>query len=402
MPTGELIDWSCCCIAPAAAIELIEAYQLRVKIPCVTVLIGRHIRDFNLTERRLQKAVLTAIGLTQTHRLLGRLASGAGTILTFHRVRPAPGADFAPNAHLEVTPEFLGDLIDWAKNDGLDIVTLDEAKRRLSGGSHRRFLVLTFDDGYRDNLEFALPVLRARNCPFTIYVATGFIERRANPWWMTLEAILAQIRTIELPDFSRTSLPANTLAEKRAAFAFVSTWLQDISETNQRSAIDRLAEYYGVRVRALLDEAFLDWTELKQIAEDPLATIGAHTDGHFALAKLDAATASHEIELGADLLERHLGVRPQHFCYPYGFDAAAGPREHEMVRRLGFSTGVLTKPGVLRQGNLARPTAWPRVSMNGHFQSVAYAKVLASGAPFVPGHLISGRAERRSESEEAA
>jgi peptidoglycan/xylan/chitin deacetylase (PgdA/CDA1 family) len=368
----------------------------------VTVSVGdAAYREQKLTERRLQKAVLTAIGLTQTHRLLGRLASGAGAILTFHRVRPAPSAGFAPNAHLEVTPEFLGNLIDWAKNDGLDIVTLDEAKRRLSGGPHRRFLVLTFDDGYRDNLEFALPVLRQRNCPFTIYVATGFIERRANPWWMTLEAILARTQAVELPDFSRTVLPTSTLAEKRAAFEFVSSWLQEIAETNQRSVIDQLAERYGLNVRDLLDEAFLDWTELKQIAAEPLATIGGHTDGHFALAKLSAVAASREIELGTDLLERHLGTRPKHFSYPYGFDSAAGSREQDIARNLGFSTAVLTKPGVLRQEDLLRPTAWPRVSMNGHFQSVAYAKVLASGVPFLPGHLMNGRTEGRPESEAA-
>lgn len=339
-----------------------------------------------------------AIGLTQTHRLLGRLASGAGTILTFHRVRPAPRVVFAPNAHLEVTPEFLGNLIDWAKKDGLDIVTLDEAKRRLSGGSHRRFLVLTFDDGYRDNLEFALPILKQRNCPFTIYVATGFIERRANPWWMTLEAILAKTQAVELPDSPRTTLPTTTVAEKRAAFEFVSSWLQEISEMSQRSTIDQLANRYGISVPDLLDEAFLDWTELKKMAAEPLATIGGHTDGHFALAKLGAVAAAREIELGADLLERHLGTRPQHFSYPYGFDSAAGPREQEISRRLGFSTAVMTKPGVLRQEDLLRPTAWPRVSMNGHFQSVAYAKVLTSGVPFLPGRLMNGR----NESEEAA
>ena len=91
--------------------------------------------------------------------------------------------------------------------------------------------------------------------------------------------------------------------------------------------IDQLAERYGLNVRDLLDEAFLDWTELKQIAAEPLATIGGHTDGHFALAKLSAVAASREIELGADLLERHLGTRPKHFSYPYGFDSAAGSRE---------------------------------------------------------------------------
>ncbi len=344
-----------------------------------------------MTERRLQKAVLQALRLTGAHRLFGRLASGAGTILTFHRVRPAPSAAFAPNAHLEVTPDFLGDLVDWASSAGIDIVTLDEAMARLKQGHQRRFLVLTFDDGYRDNLEYAMPVLAARNAPFTIYVATGFTERRANPWWMVLEAIIASADRLEHPVESAGHLPASSVAEKKAAYEVLGTWLQSIPELDQRSAIDGLARRYGVDVTALVDEAFMDWGEVGRIAAEPMVTIGGHTDGHYALAKLSAEDARREIMKGADLLEEHLGERPRHFAYPYGFPSAVGRREHDLIADLGFETGVLTSPGVLRPGNAARPAALPRISMNGHFQSVKYAEVLASGAPFLPGHLLAGR-----------
>lgn len=344
-----------------------------------------------MTERRLQKAVLQALRLTHAHRLFGRFASGAGAILTFHRVRPAPGVVFAPNAHLEVTPEFLGDLVDWAAASNIDVVTLDEAMTRLKQDDDRRFLVLTFDDGYRDNLEFALPVLAARNAPFTIYVATGFTERRANPWWMTLEAVIASADRLEYPGRPGYEFEVSSDAEKRAAYAVVGEWLQSAAEDEQRVAIDELARRHDIDVTALVDDALMDWDEVKRIAAEPLVTIGAHTDGHYALAKLPEEVAANEIKKGADLLQTQLGQRPQHFAYPYGFRGAVGQREYELITELGFRTGVLTRPGVLRRGNVDRPTALPRISMNGHFQSIKYAEVLASGAPFLPGQLLSGR-----------
>jgi peptidoglycan/xylan/chitin deacetylase (PgdA/CDA1 family) len=343
-----------------------------------------------LTKRPFEKALLGGMRLAGLHRWLGRIAGGEGAIVTLHRIRPASNrGGFAPNAHLEITPEFLADLIDWAQNSDIDLVTLDEAKRRLGTASLRRFLVITMDDGYRDNLQYALPILKQRHCPFTVYVATGFIDRRVNPWWMTLEAVIAGSDSIEHPDGSGKVLPADSDAEKVSACNQLSEWLQSISEAEQRVTIDALAARHGVDVKALADNAFMNWDEVKEIAAEPLVTIGAHTDGHFALAKLSRDEAREDIEKGAVLLERQLGRRPRHFAYPYGFPAAVGPREHRLAAELGFASAVLTEPGVLRPENLATPTAWPRISMNGYFQSIRYAEVLISGVPFWPGHVVS-------------
>ncbi len=336
--------------------------------------------------------------LSGLRRLLGRFAGGLGTIVTFHRVRPAsPSSDFAPNAHLEVTPQFLAELIDWAKGNNIDLVTLDEARRRLSTASRNRFMVVTMDDGYRDNLEHALPVLKERHCPFTVYVATGFINRTAAPWWMTLEEVIARHDAIEHPDEPGQLLPTGSKAEKVSAYGQLSEWLQSLPEDDQRKTIDALAVRHGVDVRTLTDEAFMNWDEVRRIAAEPLVTIGAHTDSHHALAKLPREEAEADIFNGVSILERELGRRPRHFAYPYGFAAAVGPREHEIAAELGFSTAVLTEPGVLRAENLAAPMAWPRISMNGHFQAICYADVLLSGVPFWPGHVRNRLLGRKTE-----
>lgn len=344
-------------------------------------------------KRAIQKAVLTTARATGLTLLLRPVAAGAGAILTFHRVRPATAEAFAPNAHLEVTPAFLKEVVDWAARHGIDIVSLDEAIRRLRKGGDR-FLVLTFDDGFRDNLEIALPILRAAEAPFAVYVATGFTERSANPWWMTLEEVVRRADAVAHPDRSGRTLPAASTAEKNKAAEELAAWLRSVSETEQRAAADWLAERHGVDVGGLVDAAFMTWDELRELAAEPLATIGAHTHNHVALAKLGRDEARAEVLRSADLLETHLGARPRHFAYPYGYPSAVGARDHRLLAELEFDTAVLTSPGVLRPGNLAAPTALPRISMNGHFQKRRYLEALVSGVPFLPGAFRRGEISR--------
>ena len=102
-------------------------------------------------------AAFRASGL---HRAVAPLTRGRGVILTFHRVRPfaptTPG--YAPNRLLEVTPAFLDEALTLVRRLGFELVSLTEARRRLIEGGPR-FAALTFDDGYRDTRDFALPVL---------------------------------------------------------------------------------------------------------------------------------------------------------------------------------------------------------------------------------------------------
>jgi peptidoglycan/xylan/chitin deacetylase (PgdA/CDA1 family) len=83
--------------------------------------------------------------------------------------------------------------------------------------------------------------------------------------------------------------------------------------------------------------------------------------------------------MSAAAIEAALGVRPQHFSYPVGDASAAGPREFGMAARLGFKTGVTTRPGVLFPEHRDHLTALPRISLNGQFQRLRYLSVLMSG-----------------------
>lgn len=343
----------------------------------------------------MQKTVLNGLYFSGFHRLIGLSAAGDGAILTFHRVRADRGAAFAPNAHLEITPEFLEVLVKRLRREGRDIVTLDEAMKRLAGGSEAPFAVLTFDDGYRDNLEVALPVLQRLDAPFTVYVATGMIDRAINPWWLTLEEVIAREPRVSLEGRpGADAFETRTVAEKTAAFRHLAERLASMDEARQRQLADAMALRYGVDPAEILDRAMMDWDEVRELAANPLVTIGAHTVGHYALAKLPLAQATREVTEGARILAERVGIRPRHFSYPYGYRSAAGEREFGLLAELGFATAVRTVPGTLNAASAVHPTALPRISMNGLFQRWRYAEVLLSGAPFALAGLAN-RALRR-------
>src|ERR1044072_3521904 len=114
---------------------------------------------------------MEALYFSGAHRMLQPLIGGVGAILTLHHVRPPRDDAFQPNRLLEVSPRSLGDVLAGLRRSDVDILTLDEMHRRLTECDfRRRFVCLTFDDGYRDNLRHALPILRKHGAPFTLYV----------------------------------------------------------------------------------------------------------------------------------------------------------------------------------------------------------------------------------------
>ncbi len=126
---------------------------------------------------KVLKAAMSGLYHSGAHRLLAPYTQGTGLIFTLHQVRPEEDKAFAPNRILEVTPEFLDAVLDQVQEAGLDVVSLDEAMRRLKEGDERRFVCFTFDDGYRDNLHYAYPLFKRRGSALHPLRAHGLSRR---------------------------------------------------------------------------------------------------------------------------------------------------------------------------------------------------------------------------------
>lgn len=333
---------------------------------------------------RVIGAAFEAMWLTGMPKLFRALSQSRGVIFTLHRVLPEKPADFAPNAILQVTPDFLDYVIARLRRQNIDIVTLDEAVVRLKAPEKGRpFLVLTFDDAYRDNLTYALPILQRHEAPFTLYVPTAFVDGTGQLWWQAIEDIIARQDAVAFTEGSDTEyVDTRTTAEKSEAFNRLYWRLRKLPEPDRLALLDQFCTAYGYDLDAQCRELIMDWQQLRLFAGEPLCTIGAHTVQHYELAKLPAEQARREMAQSVDIIEAQFGMRPRHFSYPLGGPLSCGPREFEMARELGFATAVTTRPGGLYPHHLESLTALPRVSLNGLFQKRRYVDVFASGGLF--------------------
>jgi peptidoglycan/xylan/chitin deacetylase (PgdA/CDA1 family) len=330
------------------------------------------------------RAMFEGLWLSQLPRVMRALSSCRGVIFTLHRVLPEDPADFAPNAILQVKPDFLDFAIQRVRALGLDIVDLTEAIRRVeSDNKEKPFAVFTFDDAYRDNLRYALPILRRNQCPFTLYVPTALVDGVGEIWWQALEDIIAGQQAVAVTYAGETDyIPTATLAEKNEAFDQLYRRMRAMPEADRVELIRALASQYGFDLEAHCRELIMDWSELKTFAADQLCTLGAHTVHHYELSKLTPGDARNEIEQSVRIMKAQFGKAPMHLSYPIGGVAACGPREFGMAKELGLRSAVTTRPGGLYAKHRDSLHALPRISLNGNFQARRYVDVFATGAVF--------------------
>ena len=341
----------------------------------------------NLKSSVIKKG-LDTLYFTGAYKALAAGWQGVGAVFMLHHVRKGADGDhatrFAPNGILEITPEFLDAVITHVKALGLEIVSLDEAHRRLvEQDFSRRFVCFTFDDGYLDNLEVAYPVMKKHDCPFAIYVATSFPDGEAELWWLALEQIIAHNQHLDVELNGRfMSIDCKDVRQKYAAWEKIYWPLRGMSEADQRAFMRRFANAYGVDMTQYSRDLSLSWSQILELAQDPLVTIGAHTVNHLAIGKLDEAEMQQEVIMSRDIIEEQTGKVPEHFCYPYGDHESAAAREFSFLERAGFKTAVTTRKGVLFSEHAQHLTALPRISLNGDYQSIRYVDLFLSGAPF--------------------
>src|SRR6201994_4690148 len=176
------------------------------------------------------RAGLEALYFTGAHHLLRPVFAGVGGIFMLHHVRPRRDSAFQPNHHLEITPDFLRATLTHLRASGIEIVTVDEMYQRLMARDFsRRFACFTFEDGYRDNRDFALPVMLEFDAPLTVFVASDFAEGTGKLWWLALEMVVANATAIEVTiGQDATRLDCSTPASKQAVFDRLHDWLRGL------------------------------------------------------------------------------------------------------------------------------------------------------------------------------
>uniref|UniRef100_A0A2A4Z931 Chitooligosaccharide deacetylase n=1 Tax=OCS116 cluster bacterium TaxID=2030921 RepID=A0A2A4Z931_9PROT len=338
----------------------------------------------------LLKNMLNFVYFSGLSTALKPVMQGDGIIFMLHHILPDAVQDeskFRPNGLLEVTPDFLEQVILYLQANDYEIISLDEMQSRLESGvakPKKPYIIFTIDDGYLDNLEHAYPVFKKHNCPFTIYVATDLCDHKLFMWWRALDAVIRDNPSVEFDAFGiKINKPTGNVSEKYAAYNEIYWQLRDMGEVEKRQAVLALAKKYKFDPIEETKLVAMSWVQLKQLEQDELVTIGAHTISHSAIAKLSDADAKIEIEQSRAIIRDKTGIECAHFCYPYGSAAEANLREFKLTEQAGYKTAVTTQKGMLYAGHKAHLHALPRVSLNGDYQHIRYVKTYLSGLPFM-------------------
>lgn len=286
------------------------------------------------------------------------------SVLIFHRVLPDPDALFPE----EVDAATFDVLCSWVKSM-FEVLPLDEAVRlRARGALPARAAAITFDDGYRDNHDVALPILARHRLPATFFIATGYLGggRMFND--TVIESVRHSVlEEVDLRPLGLDGLAANPRIELR-------------TPKQRRALIDdllRAIKYRPVDERVSLGVALADclrcslpndlMMSASQVASLYRAgmQIGAHTVSHPILAGLDDDQARDEIVRGKRYLEDLLGVSVGLFAYPNGKPGSDfSDRSVALVRETGFDAAFTTAWGAARGKDdamrLPRFTPWDR------------------------------------------
>jgi peptidoglycan/xylan/chitin deacetylase (PgdA/CDA1 family) len=338
-----------------------------------------------MTKSAILKTSLDMLYYSGASQVLRSAFAGVGAIFMLHHVRPGGKlqTDFAPNAALEITPEFLDTVIGFVKQRGFDLVDMAEAIRRLRTNTPGicPFAVFTLDDAYRDNLVHARPVFRKHNCPFIIFASPSIQDGTCELWWRGLESVIAG-NTHVYAEISERKLSLKTLShiQKQAAWEQLYWPVRLLPPKQQRRWINDFCDVNRVDLGAICRAEAMTWDELREVARDPLCTIGAHTVNHFAVARLTAADATLELKQSAQRLAEELGELPKYLAYPYGDELSAGQRDFRLASAIGYEAAVTTRKGLIYPCHAGHLTALPRLSLSGEFQKLRYIDVLLSGS----------------------
>ena len=240
------------------------------------------------------------------HRLLHPVV---GEIWCLHRV--VPNRSWAlPNRELEITPDYLDQLIVSYKDAGYNFVCIDSLVGRLNKMRwpwQKKLVNISFDDGFRDIYEYAYPIFKKYDIPFTIYLTSSFPEGKADIWWIQLEQLIANNTTLLVQG---EGCRCETDEEKNQLFNDLMQRIYHNSDTPSKVFAQWFADY---QMEADMANIALAWDELAEMLSSGLLTIGSHTQSHPMLTKIPTEEVRQELLESKNIIEQHLSTPVNHF-----------------------------------------------------------------------------------------
>jgi peptidoglycan/xylan/chitin deacetylase (PgdA/CDA1 family) len=328
-------------------------------------------------------AAADRIGVSRVALSVRRAASAWITVLTYHRVGRRDDRSVLDEGVVDVTPEQLARHLKFIKR-WFDPIGIDQlcAFARGRGRLPRNPVMVTFDDGYRDNHDVALPILVKHGVRAVFFLATDYIERRKLYWWDRVALLVARSRRSRLvmayPE--PLSIPLEGPGARQAAVTRAQRIIKDRPGLDLARFLDELERAADVTVardeeRQLVEATVMTWEHAKALRRAGM-DVQSHTQTHRVLQTLDGRELERELRGSRAALEKALDEPVVGVSYPVGRPLNDSPQIRQAVRDAGYKLGFSNATGINRTRTLD-PLDVKRVSLDLSIRDPFFRAMLA-------------------------
>ncbi len=295
----------------------------------------------------VRKAVSDLSYYSGLSSLLYRLGSRKTVILVYHRIANKEDESSLDREVISANPKNFERQMRFLK-ERYNVISLDEFLEclRRKTPPKKNSVVITFDDGYKDNYNNAYPILMKHGLPATIFLSTEAISSREMFWWDKVAYVInrTEARGFRLGGLGRFRLCRK--GDRPRAIRKISSKLKYMDEAGKNLVISRLAGLLGVRIPSGEEnrDLFISWAEAAKMAKNGIS-FGAHTITHPILTNIPPEEAEREITGSKRAIERALGRRVSSFCYPNGYSCDFNRKIKRLVKDAGFECAASYIPG---------------------------------------------------------
>ena len=265
-------------------------------------------------------------------------------VLTFHRI-----VDDGEK-YLNKSPVVNHRVQDFRKEIGylkeyFRILGIDEMVDRVKEGSGFKSpsILITFDDGYRDNYVLAYPALKRYGIPATIYLTTGLIGGMERTWPDKIEFALLETReeSLQLPGiWDKRTVSIRSAREKEQVHEMITAQLKELTNSERLSILNNIFSSLKIEMKSMNSgkrRMMLQWEEVREMGENNIS-FGCHTNSHPILSSMPLDEAKKEILVSKEILERRVGEEVKHFAFPNGRDQDFSEDLREYCKEIGLVT----------------------------------------------------------------
>lgn len=318
------------------------------------------------------------------HNFFKPFFSGIGHAIILHRIS-SENSGIITNG-LQVTPDFLDRLLSFFNSKQIDIVSLDECYDRITSKRRtKRFVTITFDDGYTDNLSLALPVFEKYEAPYSVFVTTNYPEDNGVLWWYIIEKLIVEQTFVEF-EYEGRHFRCNTRNEdeKRKTFAQIKPFILESKSVEEKMArLGSILKNSTIDIFSLTNEVCLSWAQVAELSNHPLVTIGAHTKNHLALNKLSEDLVFNEINESVLIIQDKINKPVNYFAYPFGTSEEVGNREFQIAKSCNLKMAFTTERRNIYRNDAEKLYSLPRIGFNSTMRKSHFELFISGMTPAI-------------------